>query len=148
MNGFRRRSGSRSPRVIAVLVALFLPVRALAQTPTVVRVLPAFGPVSGNNIVIVAGTNFQGGATVTFGGTPAYPIVAHPLGITLGPDGQLWLAGCPASGGGSGVCGRFSTSGQLMSFPVPNPDRCQESVPPESWPGPTGTCGSSSTAAW
>ena len=309
MDVFGCRDVFRSPLAVAVLAALFLPARAFSQTPTVTRVLPAFGAIGGSNIVIVGGTNFQAGATVTFGGTPAssvivnnattltakppahsagpvtvavtnpnaqsgnlsnaykylapagtfgfqffptpvdvyatditagpdgnlwlltnggetlnpdgvakvttsgtvtpypladpgllidiapgmdgnlwyirerapftmdpakvaritplgvateftlavgaqprgitagpdgamwftefdaslvdrittagaittYPIVAHPHGITLGPDGQLWLAGCPASGGGSGVCGRFSTNGQLMSFPVPNP---------------------------
>jgi len=65
VNLFRRRSALLSPRVLAVLAAFLLPVRVLSQTPTATRVLPAFGPVGGNNVVIIARTNFQAGATVS-----------------------------------------------------------------------------------
>jgi streptogramin lyase len=53
----------------AALLALALP--AAGQTPTVTRLVPAFGSVSGTNIVIVTGTGFAAGATVTFGGFAA-----------------------------------------------------------------------------
>jgi len=49
---------------------LLLSLSALAQTPTVARVVPAFGSVAGNNVVIVSGTGFAAGAAVTFGGVP------------------------------------------------------------------------------
>jgi virginiamycin B lyase len=62
------------------------------------------------------------GRITSAGAITEFPIITNPIGITLGPDGQLWLAGCAASSGNSGVCGRFSTGGQLMSFPVPNPE--------------------------
>ena len=78
MNLFRRRSALLSPRVIAVLAALLLPVPAFSQTPTVTRVLPAFGPVGGNNAVIIGRTNFQAGATVTFGGKRILSVGSPP----------------------------------------------------------------------
>ena len=40
-------------------------------SPTVTGVSPAGGPVSGGTVVTVSGTDFQPGATVSFGGTPA-----------------------------------------------------------------------------
>jgi hypothetical protein len=43
--------------------------------PTVTAVAPNNGPVAGGTVVTIAGTGFQGGATVSFGGSPASSIV-------------------------------------------------------------------------
>ncbi|MCM3877093.1 MAG: IPT/TIG domain-containing protein, partial [Thermoanaerobaculia bacterium] len=68
----------------ATLLALSLP--ALGQTPTVARVVPAFGPSGGSNIVIVTGTGFGAGATVTFGGVPAASVaVVNSTSLTAHP---------------------------------------------------------------
>jgi hypothetical protein len=244
MSGFRRRSVSRAPRTLAVLAFLCLPLPALSQAPTVTRVLPAFGPVGGNNIVIVGGTNFQAGATVTFGGSPASSVIvnnattltakppAHAAGLVtvavtnpnaqsgnlanaykyLAPAGTFGLPifpdpcgrVCHGHHGGPGrrhvvyrirrLSGRQNHHGwrtdvlsdrrpssrhharsrwavvarglpglrwrigclrsvldERSAHVVPGSQsrpRHRESVPAESWPAPTGTCGSSSPAAW
>jgi streptogramin lyase len=45
--------------------------------------VPAFGPAAGNNIVIVSGTGFVAGATVSFGGIPATAVtVVNPTSLT------------------------------------------------------------------
>lgn len=43
--------------------------------PTLTAVAPLSGPIAGGNTVTLTGTNFQSGATVTFGGTPATSVV-------------------------------------------------------------------------
>ena len=42
-----------------------------AQAPTVTSITPASGPLAGGTAVIITGTGFQSGATVTLGGTAA-----------------------------------------------------------------------------
>lgn len=52
--------------------------------PTVTGVSPAFGPVTGGTQVTVLGTNFQAGATVRFGTTPATAVnVISPSAIVV-----------------------------------------------------------------
>lgn len=58
--------------------------------PTIGNISPATGPTSGGTPVTITGTNFQSGATVTFGALPATDVVvAGPTSITartpLGP---------------------------------------------------------------
>ena len=86
---------SRIPRghwrpewVLAAASALLIlpPLSALGQTPTVSRVVPAFGPAAGNNVVIVSGTGFAAGATVSFGGAPASSVtVVNATSLTAKP---------------------------------------------------------------
>ncbi len=73
--------------VLAAAGALLLvPLSALCQAPTVSRLVPAFGPAAGNNIVIVSGTGFAAGATVSFGGVPATSVtVVNPTSLTAKP---------------------------------------------------------------
>lgn len=78
----------KSPGVAAALLVFSLP--ALSQTPTVARVVPAFGPAAGSNIVIVTGTGFLAGATVTFGGVPATSVaVASSTSLTAHPPAHF-----------------------------------------------------------
>ncbi len=44
-------------------------------TPTVTTVFPASGPLGGGTPILITGTNFQAGATVTVGGSPATAVV-------------------------------------------------------------------------
>jgi len=46
-------------------------ITVIAAAPTVTSVAPATGPAAGSTSVTVSGTNFQAGATVTFGGVAA-----------------------------------------------------------------------------
>ena len=46
-------------------------ITVIAAAPTVTSVAPATGPAAGGTSVTVSGTNFQAGATVTFGGVAA-----------------------------------------------------------------------------
>jgi len=91
MNGF---GSSHIPRrhwhpgwALAALGAfLLVPLSALCQAPTVSRLVPAFGPAAGNNIVIVSGTGFVAGATVSFGGVPAGSVtVVNSTSLTAKP---------------------------------------------------------------
>jgi len=59
---------------------------ALCQTPAVARVVPAFGSYAGNNIVIISGSGFAAGASVTFGGLPATSVtVVNANSLTAKP---------------------------------------------------------------
>jgi hypothetical protein len=52
--------------------------------PTVTGIAPAGGPPAGGTAVTITGTNFQTGATVAFGGTPAVGVVVvSPTSITV-----------------------------------------------------------------
>src|SRR5262249_44599319 len=84
--GFWRRPIRPSGLLPTAAVLLLFPFSALAQTPTVARLVPAFGPASGNNVVIVSGTGFAAGATVTFGGAPATSVnVVNATSLTAKP---------------------------------------------------------------
>ena len=74
--------------------------------PTISTIVPNSGPMTGGTDVTITGTNFQNGATVTFGGNPAPPVIF--LGST-----QL-KATTPAS----------TTSG-AVDVTVTNPDGAQ-----------------------
>jgi streptogramin lyase len=77
----RRQTG-----FLAAAAALLVPLSALCQTPTVARVVPAFGSYAGNNVVIVSGSGFAAGATVTFGGVPATSVtVVNANSLTAKP---------------------------------------------------------------
>lgn len=76
----------RSVRVLAAAGALLVPLSALCQTPAVARLVPAFGSFAGNNVVIVSGSGFAAGATVTFGGLPATSVnVVNANSLTAKP---------------------------------------------------------------
>lgn len=51
--------------------------------PTVSGVAPAAGAVAGGDTVTIAGTGFQAGATVTFGGRPAVVQSVSPTEIVV-----------------------------------------------------------------
>jgi PKD repeat protein len=54
-----------------------------APAPTVISIAPNFGSTSGGTSVTLAGTNFQPGATVRFGGVPATSVnVLNSLALT------------------------------------------------------------------
>ncbi|HSB64440.1 MAG TPA: IPT/TIG domain-containing protein [Thermoanaerobaculia bacterium] len=91
MNSFHR-TGIHRQRIesgwnlLAAAAFLLFAAPALGQTPTVARVVPAFGPAGGNNIVIVTGTGFAAGAAVTFGGVPATSVaVVNSTSLTAHP---------------------------------------------------------------
>ena len=76
--------------VLAAAAMLLLSGPALSQAPTVARVVPAFGPAAGSNIVIVVGTGFAAGATVTFGGAAATSVsVVNSTSITVHPPAHV-----------------------------------------------------------
>jgi streptogramin lyase len=75
---------------LLAVALLFLSGPALSQTPIVARVVPAFGSTAGSNIVIVTGTGFAAGATVTFGGVPATSVaVVNSTSLTAHPPAHL-----------------------------------------------------------
>ena len=59
--------------VIAVL--LLVAAESMAAAPNPTGVVPNNGPSTGGTAVTISGTNFEAGATVTFGGTPATSVV-------------------------------------------------------------------------
>jgi hypothetical protein len=62
-----------------------------APPPTISTVLPNYGSVIGGTVVTITGTDFQSGATVTFGQSPATPVVfnnATHLQATTPPHAQ------------------------------------------------------------
>jgi streptogramin lyase len=78
----------RYPRWALAAAGAFLlvPLSALSQAPTVSRLVPGFGSIAGNNIVIVSGTGFAAGATVSFGGVPATSVaVVNSTSLTAKP---------------------------------------------------------------
>ncbi len=67
-------------------VLLLFSLSAVGQTPTVSRLVPAFGSAAGNNVIIVSGTGFAAGATVAFGGVPATSVqVVNATALTAKP---------------------------------------------------------------
>jgi hypothetical protein len=52
--------------------------------PTISSVSPSSGPVAGGSPVTITGTNFQAGATVTFGGAAGTGVVVSGGGTTIG----------------------------------------------------------------
>jgi heme/copper-type cytochrome/quinol oxidase subunit 2 len=79
-------------------------VQAAPSPPAITSFVPTNGPASGGTVVAITGTNFQNGATVKFGATPAVSVTfnnanslsvmspAHDAGdvsiIVSNPDGQ------------------------------------------------------------
>jgi streptogramin lyase len=114
--------------VSAFSVLLLLSGPALSQTPTVARVVPAFGPAGGSNIVIVTGTGFAAGATVTFGGVPATSVAivnstsltAHPPAHSVGSVAVSVSNPGPQSGSLANAYKYLAASGQfgIQFFPV------------------------------
>lgn len=123
-----RRSG-RLGRALLGLTALLLPLDALSQVPTVTRVVPAFGTAAGNNVVVVGGTAFQAGATVTFGGIPASSVtVNNATALTAKPPshaaGSVAVAVTNPGGATGSLAGAYkyvAPTGQLafQYFPIP-----------------------------
>ncbi len=73
------------PLLAGALLVLFSRT-GLSQTPVIDRVLPAFGPASGTGLVIVSGSGFAAGATVTFGGVAATSVsVTNANALTARP---------------------------------------------------------------
>jgi hypothetical protein len=60
---------------VALWVVLTMSVAARGQTPTVTGVSPAIGPATGGSAVMITGTNFTAGSTVSFGGSPATQVL-------------------------------------------------------------------------
>lgn len=122
----RRRPGGG---LLAVAALSFLCGPAVGQTPTVTRVVPAFGPATGNNIVIVTGTGFAAGATVTFGGVPATSVAvvnstsltAHPPPHAAGPVSVSVTNPGNASGSRANAYKFLAPTGTfgIQYFPVP-----------------------------
>ena len=80
------RPSRRAWKLASAGAMLVAPLVALGQTPTLDRVVPAFGSVGGSNVVIVSGTGFAAGATVTFGGVPATSVnVVNATSLTAKP---------------------------------------------------------------
>lgn len=57
------------PKIQAAVNSCIFPAGGTAPAPAVATVSPASGPAAGGTNVTVTGTNFQSGATVSFGGT-------------------------------------------------------------------------------
>ena len=109
---------------------LLLSVPAFSQTPNLARVVPAFGPAAGSNIVIVTGTGFAAGATVTFGGVPATSVAivnstsltAHPPAHSIGPVAVSVSNPGGQSGSLANAYKYLTASGQfgIQYFPIPD----------------------------
>jgi hypothetical protein len=50
--------------------------------PLLLAAVPASGPTTGGNIVLLVGLNLSGATGVSFGGTPAVVISSDPIGLT------------------------------------------------------------------
>ncbi len=73
---FHPASVSRLQPIIESRVnTCIFPAAAAPPAPTLAAVAPLSGPTAGGTAVTLTGTNFQSGATVTFGGTPATSVV-------------------------------------------------------------------------
>jgi len=102
---------TRSDTLLAAFTFEGSPPPIVGPAPTISSVLPNSGPVIGGTVVTITGTDFQSGATVTFGQSPATAVVfssatqllattpAHAQGIVdvivRNPDTQS----APVSGG-------------------------------------------------
>ena len=101
---------TRSDTLLAAFTFEGSPPPIVGPAPTISSVLPNSGPVIGGTVVTITGTDFQSGATVTFGQTPAAVVFssatqllattpAHAQGIVdvivRNPDTQS----APVSGG-------------------------------------------------
>ncbi len=65
---------------------------APSNPPTVTSVNPASGPTAGGTAVVISGTNFLAGASVTFGGTPA-------SGVAVGSANTITAVSPPHAAG-------------------------------------------------
>src|SRR5213080_3960121 len=94
--------------------------------PIIRRVL-AVGVMTG--LAIVAATPAR--AVPTLGRFRQFPLPSHsrPVGITAGPDGNLWF-----TESGRDRIGRITTAGVITEFPVPT----ASSIPYEIAAGPDG----------
>jgi hypothetical protein len=66
---------TRSDTLLAAFAFEGSPPPIVGPAPTVSSVLPNSGPVVGGTVVTITGTDFQSGATVTFGQSPATAVV-------------------------------------------------------------------------
>ncbi|GGY22146.1 IPT/TIG domain-containing protein [Streptomyces djakartensis] len=66
---------------VNLLPGLVLP--PIPTQPTVLAVVPASGPTTGGNLVLLLGFNLSGATSVTFGGTPATIVAQDPSGLLL-----------------------------------------------------------------
>lgn len=66
---------------VNLLPGLILP--PIPTQPTLFAVLPASGPTTGGNLVLLLGFNLSGATSVTFGGTPATILAQDPSGLLL-----------------------------------------------------------------
>ncbi|MEU1853376.1 IPT/TIG domain-containing protein [Streptomyces sp. NPDC019990] len=60
-----------------------LPLPPILTQPMLFAAVPASGPTTGGNIVLLIGFNLSGATSVTFGGTPATILSQDPSGILL-----------------------------------------------------------------
>jgi streptogramin lyase len=72
--------------ILAAAGALLLVAVSAPGQPVVSRLVPAFGSAAGNNVVIISGSTFAVGATVSFGGVPATSVtVVNATTLTVKP---------------------------------------------------------------
>ena len=105
-------------------------VRALAPAPAITSITPDYGLYSGGETVVIAGQNFQTGATVLFGLTPATSVTvnsatsisvvvpalnAGSVSVTVtNPDGQSATGAFTALLGVSGILNISPASGERL----------------------------------
>jgi len=95
--------------------------------PAVTRLAPTSGPAAGGTEVVLAGSGFAEGASVTFGGAPATVRASTPTSLTVttpaqiagradvvvsNPDGQKWM-----------VAGGYEFTAPPPRPPIPPPRR-------------------------
>ena len=95
------------------------------STLTVTNVSPASGPAAGGSVVTITGTNFQSGATVSFGGTnsTAVTVISSSQINAMAPAHSAGAVSITVSSGGSSAtwAGTFTyTSAPIVNSVSPN----------------------------
>src|SRR4051812_34383224 len=83
---------------------------------------PKLGHLLASAVAVLLMVPASSAATPTpVGATTLYPlsIPAHTLGMTFGPDGNLWFAGIKYNSESGSELGRVEPTGQVAEFPLP-----------------------------
>ncbi len=120
------KAAARVLPALAVVLLLAVPARAAAAGPTVETIEPPEGPASGGTPVVIKGTGFQEGSTVTIGGTPV--LVANRAS-----EGLIEAVTPPGSGEAEVVVtdGEGSSTGGPKFKYLPVPPTVESIEPPE-----------------
>ena len=123
-------SGSRPEQAASTLTQLATP-----STPTITSVLPNSGPTSGGTAVTITGTEFESGATVTFGGVAGTVTALSATEISV-----ITPSAAPGSVDVSVAnldTGTVTSSAAFTFVSPPRPPRPQPTPTPSPSPTPT-----------